>query len=171
MKLSSDGVDTDELIGAVKNAIIITAISSTDADRDLQVASIQLILKVVATVNTGGGLDFRVPFLGMKLSLGGSVTRLDTHTIDITLVPPDLSVQHEIRDQPIETALVEAVETIRRVISRAAAGKDPFVLKNGVVDLCFAITEDGSITFGFNGELKNEVTHTLRLSLHDSGNR
>jgi hypothetical protein len=99
---------------------------------------------------------------------GGSVTRLDTHTIDIALVPPDLYEQHEIRDQPIETVLVKAIETIRRVISSAATGDDPFVLKSGTVDLCFVITEDGSITLGINGELKNKFTQTLRICLHDS---
>lgn len=168
MRVSSDGVAIDELVAAVKKAIIVAGMSSTDADRDLRVASIQLTLKVVATVGTGGGLDFRVPFIGMKLKIGGSVTRFDTHTIDIELVPPDLSERHEIRDQPIETVLVNAVETIRRVIIRAAAGDDPFVLKSGTVDLCFAITEDGSITLGINGELKNEVTQTLRISLHEA---
>ena len=168
MRVSSDGVAIDELVAAVKNAIIVAGMSSTDADRDLMVASIQLTLKVVATVGTGGGLDFRVPFIGMKLKIGGSVTRSDTHMIDIELVPPDLSERHEIRDQPIETVLVNAVETIRRVIIRAAAGDDPFVLKSGTVDLCFAITEDGSITLGINGELKNEVTQTLRISLHEA---
>jgi hypothetical protein len=168
MKVSSNGVAIDELVTAVKNAISMAGISSTDADRDLRIASIQLILNVVATAGAGGGLDFRVPFLGMKFKIGGSVTRLDTHTIDIMLVPPDLSERHEIRDQPIETVLVKAIETIRRVIWRAAGGDDPFVLKTSTVALCFAITEDGSITLGFNGELKNEVTQTLRISLQDS---
>jgi hypothetical protein len=142
--------------------------SSTDADQDLRVTSIQLTLKVVATIGIGGGMDFRVPFIGMQLEIGGSVTRLDTHTIDIALVPPDLSERQEIRYQPIETVLVQAIDTIRRVISRAAAGDDPFVLKSGTVDLSFAITEDGSITLGINGELKNEVAQTLRISLHEA---
>lgn len=168
MKVSSNGVAIDELVAAVKNAIRMAGISSTDPDRDLRVASIQLTLNVVATVGAGGGLDFRVPFLGMKFKIGGSVTRLDTHTIDITLVPPDLSERHEIRDQPIETVLVKAIETIRRVIWRAAGGDDPFILKASTVAICFAITEDGSITLGFNGELKNEVAQTLRISLQDS---
>jgi len=48
------------------------------------VASVQLILEVVASKTAGGGLDFRVPFIGMKLRLGATVTKKDTHTIDIT---------------------------------------------------------------------------------------
>jgi hypothetical protein len=169
MKVSSSGVAIDELVTAVKNAISTAGMSSTDADRDLRVASIRLTLNVVATVGIGGGLDFRVPFLGMKFKIGGSVTRYDTHTIDVTLVPPDLSERHEIRDQPIETVLVNAVETIRRTVQRAAGGDDPFVLETGSVALSFAITEDGSITLGFNGELKNEVTQILFISLQDPG--
>lgn len=101
MRVSSDGVTIDELVAAVKNAIITTGMSSTDADRDLRVTSIQLTLKVVATIGIGGGMDFRVPFIGMQVKIGGSVTRLDTHTIDIALVPPELSERQEIRDQPI----------------------------------------------------------------------
>jgi Trypsin-co-occurring domain 2 len=169
MKVSSDGVPVDELVDAVKNAIVTASLSSADTGRDLRVASIQLTLRVVATVSAGGGLEFRVPFLGMNLKVGGSVTRLDTHTIDITLVPPDLRTRHEIREQPIDTVLVQAIETIRRVVASAAGGDDPFVFKSGTVDLCFAVTEDGSITLGVNGELKKEVAQTLRISLQDPG--
>lgn len=108
-------------------------------------------------------MEFRVPFLGMKLSMGGSVTRRDTHTIDITLVPPDL--QHEVRDSAVETAFLDAIETIRAVMTRARSGDDPFLLKGGTVELCFAVTKAGSITLGFNGEFSNEVSHTLRISV------
>src|ERR1700722_4199694 len=99
MEVSDTGVAVDEVVDAVKNAIKLAGISAADSGRDLQVSSIQLILHTVATIKTGGGVDFRVPFIGMKLSLGGAVTRRDTHTIDITLTPPEL--QHEIRDSPV----------------------------------------------------------------------
>jgi hypothetical protein len=33
------------------------------------------------------------------------------------------------------------------------------------VELCFAVTKNGSITMGFNGEFKDEITHTLRISV------
>ena len=57
----------------------------------------------------------------------------------------------------------DAIETIRAVVTRAVGGDDPFLLKGSTVELCFAVTKDGSITLGFNGELSNEVTHTLRI--------
>ncbi len=59
MRVSSDGVTIDELVAAAKNAIITTGMSSTDADRDRRVTSIQLTLKVVATIGIGGGMDLR----------------------------------------------------------------------------------------------------------------
>lgn len=103
-------VAIDEVVGAVKNAIKLARISATDAGRDLRIVSLQLTLNTVATFTVGGGLDFRVPFIGMKLSVGGTIAKRDTHTIDITLIPPDL--QHEVRDSAVETVLLDAIETI-----------------------------------------------------------
>jgi Trypsin-co-occurring domain 2 len=163
MQVSDTGVAVDEVVDAVKNVIKLADISETDAGRDLRVASLQLILNTVATVTAGGGVDFRVPFIGMKLSVGGTVTRHDTHTIDITLIPPDL--QHQVRDSAVEGVLLDAIATIRAVVTRAVGGDDPFRLQTGTVELCFAVTKNGSITLGFNGEFSGEITHTLRVSL------
>jgi hypothetical protein len=169
MDVSDTGVAVDEVTDAIKNAIKIAGISTIDGDRDLRVTSIQLVLNTVATVAAGGGVDFRVPFLGMKLSFGGKVTRSDTHMVDITLQPPDLGQQHEIRDGAVEEVLVEAIGTIRTVMTRAAGGDDPFFLQAGKVELRFAVTHEGTITLGFNGELKDDITHTLRIGLETSG--
>lgn len=169
MDVTDTGIPVDEVVTAVKNAIKLAGISSSDSGRDLQVVSFRLILNAVATLTAGGGVDLRVPFLGMKLSFGGSITRRDTHAIHITLMPPDLGQQHEIRDIPVETVLLEAVETIRSVMTRAAGGDDPFLLEDASVELSFAVTKEGSITLGFNGELKDEITHTLRLGLAAAG--
>jgi hypothetical protein len=130
----------------------------------LRVSAVQLILKVVGTATRGGGVDFRVPFIGMQFKAGAKVTRQDTHTLDLTLAPPDLAGP-EIRDGDIETALVDAITTIRAIVASAAQGDDPWVLTDGTVDLTFVVTENGSISLGFEGELTNELTQTLRLSL------
>ncbi len=169
MEVSDTGVAVDEVVDAVKNAIKLAGISAADTGRDLQVASIQLILNTVASFSAGGGVDFRVPFIGMKLSLGATVTRRDTHTIDITLAPPDL--KHEVRDSPVEIVLLDAIETIRAVVARAVGGDDPFLLNAGTVELCFAITRDGTVTLGFKGEFSNEVTHTLRIGIEQPASR
>ncbi|RAG83108.1 hypothetical protein DN069_24025 [Streptacidiphilus pinicola] len=158
------GLPVDDLIAVIKRAIKYANISETDASRDLRVTSVHLHLNTVATASSGGGVDFRIPFVGMQLRIGGKVTHKDTHSIELTLVPEDLA-EHEVRDGRVEEVLVDAIGTLRRLVAGAATGDDPFVLKDSTVELVFAVEEDGTIALGFEGELKNEVTHTLRLGL------
>jgi hypothetical protein len=164
MEVTEAGVRVDELVDVVKHAVRTANATAGPDYHELRAVSIKLTLHTVATTGAGGGLDFRVPFLGMKLKLGGSVSRQDTHAIEMTLVPPDLP-RHELRDRAIETVLVDAIATIRQVMARAAQGDDPFLLESSYVDLTFAVTKTGSITLGIEGELKDEVTHRLRVGL------
>ena len=165
MKLTDEGVPVDTLISAVKDSIKQAGVSRGSQTRDLQVASVQLILEVVASKAAGGGLDFRVPFIGMKLSLGAKVTKKDTHTINITLVPPKERATRQVRGGDVEDVLVNAIATIRDVMTKAAEGDDPWLLSASTIDISFAITQSGTISLGVDGELANELTHTLRLGL------
>ena len=102
MKVTHGGVPVDSLISVVKDSIKQAGVSQMSPGRDLQVASVRLILEVVASKMAGGGLDFCVPFIGMKLSLGAKVTKKDTHTIDITLVPPEHRDTRQVRSGDIQ---------------------------------------------------------------------
>jgi len=164
VKVTDEGVPVGSLISVVKDSIKQAGVSSTSRTRDLRVASVQLILEVVASKTAGGGLDFRVPFIGMKLSLGAKVTKKDTHTIDITLVPPEERDTRQVRGE-VEEVLVSAIATIRDVMAQAAEGDDPWILSASTIDIAFAITQTGTISLGVDGELANELTHTLRLGL------
>jgi hypothetical protein len=168
VKITDEGVPLDDLIAAVKASVLRAGISRTSQAPDFQVSSVQLILEVVAASTAGGSLDFRVPFIGMKLRAGAKVTRQDTHTIHITLVPPTDTVRQVRSGEDIAEALVEAVDAIRAVTSKAAAGNDPWVMSEGTVDISFVITQTGTISLGVDGELSGEVTHTLRLKLAPS---
>ena len=97
MKVTDEGVPVDTLISVVKDSIKRAGVSRASTTADLRVASVQLILEVVASKTAGGGLDFRVPFIGMKLRLGATITKKDTHTIDITLVPPEDRATRQVR--------------------------------------------------------------------------
>jgi hypothetical protein len=162
VKVTGNGVPVDELIRVIKTSVKRSGVSPA---ADLQVASVQLILKVIATSTLGGGLNFRVPVLGMQLSVGGKITRQDTHTLDLTLTPPAQPSGHELRDGEVEDAIVDAITTIRAVITSATEGDNPWVLSVGTVDISFVVTEIGTISLGVEGELANEITHTLRLGL------
>jgi hypothetical protein len=156
------GVPVDELVATVKDAIKAANISATDSARDLAVTSVYLKLNTVATVTLGGSLDFRIPFAGLRVKLGETVTRVNTHVIELTLVPEAVIPT---RDAAVEGILVDAIETVRSVMSRAAAGDDPFVLRDGAVELEFGVTSDGSISLVVDAGLKDDITHTLRVSL------
>jgi hypothetical protein len=168
VKVTDEGVPVGTLISVVKDSIKQAGVSRTSQTRDLRVASVQLILEVVACKAGGGGLDFRVPFIGMKLSLGAKVTKKDTHTIDITLVPAEERDSRQVRGE-VEDVLVNAIATIRHVMTQAAEGDDPWLLSASTIDISFAITQTGTISLGVDGELTNELTHTLRLGLAPAG--
>jgi len=165
VKVTDTGVPVGTLISVVKDSIKQAGISRTSETKDLQVATVQLILQVVASKTAGGRLDFCVPFIGMKLSLGAKVTKKDTHTIDITLAPPEARATRQVRGGDVEEVLMNAIATIRDVTAKAAEGDDPWVLSASTIDICFAITQTGTISLGVDGELANELTHTLRLGL------
>ena len=163
MDITKEGVPVDELIAVIKKSIKAAGVSTTSNTRDIQVTSVRLILKVVASKAIGGGLHFRVPFIGMEFSGGGKVSTEDTHTVDIELVPPTRQVRGVRGD--VEQTLVSAIETIRDAAASAAIGDDPWVLSTGTVDISFVITKAGKISLGVEGELSHEVIHQLQLGL------
>jgi hypothetical protein len=169
MHVTEDGIPIEELIDTIKQAIKTASVSSTDLDRDLRVSSVQLILNAVAIRSLGGGLDFRIPFIGMQVKLGSKITKQDTHAIDISLMPPDLKGRPELRDSDIESVFVNAINTIRTAVASAATGDDPFILTQSSVNISFAVTAEGTISLGVDGDLSNELTHTLTLGLVPAG--
>lgn len=164
MKVTDQGVPVNALIAAVKRSLRTAGVSRESGPGGLQVESVRLVLNVVATEAGGARLDFRVPFIGMKLSAGAKVTRQDTHRIDITLAPPEPENLRETRAD-IETALVDAIAAIRWAMASAAEGDDPWALSAGEVEISFVVTKEGSISLGAEGELVHEVTNMLKLVL------
>lgn len=165
MKVTDQGVAVPDVISDVKNAIREASVSAADENRDLRVSSVRLTLHALATRSIGGGLDFRIPFIGMPVKVGTKVTRSDTHKIEISLAPPAEPAGEEVREATLDTALVDAIETIRAAVASAAGGDDPFVLDDATITLSFVVTGEGEISIGVDGGLSNELTHTLTLGL------
>lgn len=158
------GLPAGQLIDTIKTAIGQVNVSAADPGRDLAVTSVYLRLNTVATVTAGGGLDFRVPFIGMAVKIKAAVTREQTHSLEMTLVPEPVP-GFETRDAAVESVLADAICTVRAVMARATGGDDPFVLRDSAVELSFGVKRDGTISLGADGELSGEVTHTMRLTL------
>jgi hypothetical protein len=163
--VTEEGVPVQDVIAAVKLAIKEANISATDEGRDLRVNSVKLVLHVLASCTVGGRLNFTVPFIGMPVRLGTKVTRQDTHEIEINLAPPDQDAGHEVREASLDSALVDAIETVRAIVASTADGDDPFALNDAKITLSFAVTAEGEISIGIEGSMSDEVTNTLILSL------
>ncbi len=168
MEITNQGVPVSALVDSIKKSLKTAGISRNSGVGDLKVASIQLNLRVVATESAGGRFDLRVPFIGMKLTMGAKVTKQDTHNIDITLVPSETDRQLRETRGDIETALVDAIATIRGVMASAAGGDEPWTLSTSDVEITFVVTKEGTISIGAEGEFSDEVTNKLRLSLRPS---
>jgi hypothetical protein len=166
MRVVNDGVTVEDLIAAVKTAVLRAGVSSGSDRSDLRIVSVQLVLTTVATASTGGTIDFRVPLLGVKLTATGKLGRRHTHTIDITIQPPQGPVRKAVRGQAeVEQSLVSAIGTIRRVIASAGAGQDPWMVSESSVELKFAVTQEGGISLGVDRDSKSDVSQVLRLRL------
>lgn len=168
MEITNQGVPVSTLVDSIKKSLKTAGISRNSGVGDLKVASIQLNLRVVATESAGGRFDLRVPFIGMKLTMGAKVTKQDTHSINITLVPSETDQQFRETRGDIETALVDAIATIRGVMASAAGGDEPWALSTSDVEITFVVTKEGTISIGAEGEFSGEVTNKLRLSLGPS---
>lgn len=161
----SDGMPVSQLIWLVKSAITRSGVSRLSATHDLRVASVQVVLDVVATKTGGGDISLRVPFINSELGMSGDLTKRDTETIDITLVPPAQAKPSPVRARDAEKALVDAIATIRDAMAAAAIGDDPWELSQSTVNLAFGVTKEGTISLGLHGERSTDVKQTLRLTL------
>jgi len=109
-------------------------------------------------------LNFHVPFIGTEFAVGASRTQRDTHTIDITLVPPVQPSPGAARGD-IRDVLVEAIRRVRQTVASASEGEDPWHLSTARVDISFGVTREGTISVTAEGGMTGETTNTLRLSL------
>lgn len=160
MNIYDDGVPVAALMDEVKLALSLANLDGMP--ESLRVSSLKLNIHTVARETAGGGLEFVVPVIGLPVKLGGKTTRTAGHRIVVELVPP-AAPAHEVRSGEVQQALLEAIRTIRAVMTSSAGGEQPFVLNEGEVELSFAVTKEGMITLGLHGELHDETTHTLLL--------
>ena len=66
---------------------------------------------------------------------------------------------------PLEDQIVYRVDSIRSGLAEAAFEDPKFKLKDGSVEVEFVVTREGHLSLIFDGEMKDEVTHTMKLLL------
>lgn len=154
----------DLLIHEVKAAVRQAGVSREDAGARMHVESVQLILRVVAVRVAGVGVQFRIPVIGLAVRAGARVTRQETHIIDVTL-KPSLAERTDVHGEALQEALVQAIRTVQATVASGAGGEDPWELDTGRIDLEFVVTSEGTVSLGVEGELTDDISHTLRLCL------
>lgn len=150
--MAGEGPHIAVVIKAVKQAIDAANRNCPDPGSKLRVGTARLSLKVVAIRAPDGAMSIRVP----SADLAVKDSRLLTHTVDISLVPPD-----DAGGEGFTSALVEAINAIRT----AVAIPDQFLLNGCDVSFSFAVGKDGAVLLGGNGDLGAATTHTLALTL------
>jgi hypothetical protein len=165
LKVSNDTVRVQDLIEAVQRSIVAANLSAANPHRDMRVSAMELTLNTMATSTAGGGLELKVPVIGLRLKAGTKLTKVDLHTLVITLEAAPRRAIGELRDLEVDAALVSAVEQVRSTVAAAGAGDDPFMLRDSTLTLSFGITAEGSIVLGFEGNLQDAVTQALKLTL------
>jgi len=161
----SMGMPVSQLIGLLKSAVTASGVSRLSETHDLRVASVKVTLEVIAAKSGGGEISLRVPFTDVGASVGGDVTKRDTQTVDMTLVPPTRPKLRPVRGFDAEKALVDAIATIRDTMAAAATGDDPWELSESTVNISFGVTKEGSISLAAHGERSSDITQTLLLTL------
>jgi hypothetical protein len=146
----------------------IRAANIGDGREDLVVTKVELSLATILDQSGGGEFEWKVPFVGLTLKGGVKLTRSNTSKLSITLVPP--SPEEDLRELGIDTAaleenIVHAVADLRNAIAEAAVDEPRFLLEKGGIELEFVVTREGSLSLLASGEHKDEVTHTMTLTL------
>ncbi len=150
--MTGEGPQIAEVIKAVKKAINASNKNCPDPGSNLRVETAHLTLKVVAVRAPDSAMRIRVPSADMPVK----DSRLLTHTVDISIAPPD-----DPGAEDFSSALVEAINAIRT----AVAIPDQFLLTGSNVTFSFAVDNDGAVLLGDNGDPGAAVTHTLALTL------
>jgi stage V sporulation protein SpoVS len=151
--MAGEGPLAAEVINTIKHAISLANGSCPELGGQLRVGTAHLSLKIVADSVTG----IRVPSADLAVKDSGVLT----HTLDLTVVPADNDLDAEPGAGNSGSALVAAINAARRAVAMPAG----FVLTAASITLSFAVSGDGDLLLGGNGDAGAAVTHALALTL------
>jgi hypothetical protein len=157
-----EGLDLDAVILDVKEAIRISRL--LDQERKLDVARVDLVLKVAIDQSGGAELKLKIPFVDVELGPTGSLQNQESQTIKVSFkpVPP----RPETRERNIVHPLVDGISAVRRSILAASGGEEPLGLQEGTVILDFVYTKKGGVSLGiFKGSAAQGWTNQVSLTL------
>jgi hypothetical protein len=160
------GADIDEVVRQVKEAV--ATVRAVQAGRPagpfVEVAKVELTIRAVRQRNAGGEISLRIPLVGQELGGGGTVSREELQTIELTLVPP-AAVPKGPRGWDVTAELVAAILGLEEGLARSAAMEPRFDLTDAAVELHLVLGRDGRLSLVGSGTAGREVTHRVKLHL------
>ena len=160
-----DGVDVEDVVGQVKQAIIEANLSG-GPDDDLVVTKVDLRLSVVRVRGGGVNAKWQVPVINKDVGGGWETKWTSANTVDVTLTPPVIAGRAQaLSERDIKSDIGRAIALVRSAVRAGALGEPRFELGGAMVELAFGVSNDGSITFLAKGEANKETTNTLKITL------
>jgi Trypsin-co-occurring domain 2 len=160
-----DGVDVEDVVGQVKQAIVEANLSGGPGD-DLVVTKVDLRLSVVRV--RGGGIDakWQVPVINKDVGGGWETKWTSANTVDVALKPPEIAGKAQaLGESDIKSDLGRAIALVRAAVKAGAWGQPRFELGGATVELNFGVSNDGSVTFLAKGEASKTTTNILQIAL------
>jgi hypothetical protein len=149
----------DALVAAVQE--IKTAIQNAQLQTpEIVVTKAAVVIKTTLTGGPNATLKLGPVEIGAKYSL----SQIQTLSLTLTPAPKEIELFGTMSD-----ALTSGIVAICNAAREAAISEPPFSLEEATVEVNFTTDSSGKVTFVLGGEIGHEVTHTLRLTLKNSG--
>ncbi|MDD1686370.1 trypco2 family protein [Methanoregula sp.] len=148
---------SEEMISIVR--AVKSAIQQSITPTGLSVSKIDLELKTIIQK----GIDGKLEYKPINLSLSGSYSRQDVQTISLSLTPQKGIALFSLPD--IASELAEAITIIQNTIKEASSTPPAYNLEKAQITLQFQITKEGGISLFIGPKGKLEDTHTITLTI------
>ncbi len=125
-------------------------------ENNLKITKVELELRTVIEKSGGGGISVSV------VEIDGDVTRTDSNTLALTLVPSKRGVQLM---SPASEQLVEAILATAAASLEAADNPPAFELEEATVSIEVGVTAEGKIKVIAHGGASRDRGHTMTITL------
>ena len=156
------GVDVEQVIGEVKDAIRVAKLLDQGGGPGVDVTQVDLTLKVVTSISAGHEVKFKVPLIDLEFKFGASAGQQEAQTIAIAFTPIEPETESARR---IKTQLVDGIVGVRRSLKHAMAGEVPLGLKSATVTLDFVYDVKGNVSLLVKGDAESKWANTVKLTL------
>jgi Trypsin-co-occurring domain 2 len=163
----SDVESVDVVIAMIGDALRTSGLLDAGSDASVRLQEIDVTLNIAAVHEVGGALKFSV--FGLEGDLDGSRRTDDTHTVQISFQPQDLTGSGPAMGGASKESsgalaqrneLLDSFRELRMMVSGDRGQARP---KKATIVLNFVVDEDFSVSLVAAGQAETSTTHAVRL--------